>query len=175
MDIDIDISINIEEDDTEDFEQIDLALIIDENNDHHLRPVLPRNHQTCASHTLNLVANKDTEDALKTVQYKKVLRSTFGKCQTVWNKQNQSTLVAEQIKSECGMYFITPVVTRWNSMYMSLKRFSNIFTHHSKDNLMSLFDKIGLRHLTPTEIKFINEYVLVTRPLAKALDFLQGM
>ena len=59
-------------------------------------------------------------------------------------------------------------------MYIALNRFSEMLTHHSRDNLRFLFDKLGLRHLTEQEILFINEYVHVTRPLAKALDFLQG-
>lgn len=69
-------------------------------------------HHRCVSHTLNLVAVKDSEKAIDDVLYKKVYRSTFAKLTKLWSKQNQSTQVADKIKDICGVYLKTPVITR---------------------------------------------------------------
>lgn len=67
----------------------------------------------CESHTLNLVAVKDSEKAFDSdVLYKKLYRLTFAKLTKLWNKQNQSTQVADKVKEICGVYLKTPVITR---------------------------------------------------------------
>lgn len=74
--------------------------------------ILPPHHR-CASHTLNLIAVKDAEKALDNdIQYKKIYRMTFAKLTKLWNKQNQSTQVADKIKEICDVYLKTPVITR---------------------------------------------------------------
>ena len=157
----------------EQIQHVDLTEIMRVNNDHLMRPILPSNHYRCAAHTLNLIACADVEAALKTCNFKRILRSTFGKCQVVWNKQNQSNNVAMIIQNKCKMYFKTPCVTRWNSMFDSLERFQ-ILLEKSGDKFHALFDDLGLPYLTDDEIYFIKEYTAVTRPIATALDYLQG-
>jgi len=50
--------------------------------------ILPPHHR-CVSHTLNLVAVKDTEKTLDSdILYKKLYRLTFAKLIKLWNKQN---------------------------------------------------------------------------------------
>lgn len=74
--------------------------------------VLPPHHR-CVSHTLNLVAVKDSEKYLDNdVLYKKKYRAIFAKLSKLWSKQNQSTQVADKIKDICGVYLKTPVITR---------------------------------------------------------------
>jgi len=71
------------------------------------------------SHTLNLIAAKDSEQALHNdVLYKKKYRATFGKLSKLWNKQNQSTQVADRIKEMCGVYLKTPVITRYVKKFL---------------------------------------------------------
>ena len=72
--------------------------------------LLPPHHR-CASHTLNLIAVKDSELALEDANFKKVSRSSMAKCSKLWNKQNQSTQIADHIKDTCAVYLSTPVVT----------------------------------------------------------------
>lgn len=73
---------------------------------------LPAHHR-CVSHLLNLIAVKDSEKALENdVLYKKQYRAVFAKLTKLWNKQNQSTQVADKIKEICGVYLKTPVITR---------------------------------------------------------------
>lgn len=69
-------------------------------------------HQRCAAHTLNLIATKDIQDAEKDSVYKILSRRVFAKCQALFNKQNQSSQCADQIKNVLGKYLITPNATR---------------------------------------------------------------
>jgi len=65
---------------------------------------LPTQHR-CAAQTLNLLATIDTENLQKTEgPYRNISRKTFGKCQKLFNKQNQSSLVADKIKNILGRY-----------------------------------------------------------------------
>lgn len=69
-------------------------------------------HQRCAAHTLNLIAVNDIREAKKDITYRLISKRVFGKCQKLSNKQNQSTLCADQIKKYLGRYLITPNATR---------------------------------------------------------------
>lgn len=42
-------------------------------------------HYRCASHTLNLIATKDSEKALQDTAYKRMYHVTFAKLTTLWN------------------------------------------------------------------------------------------
>ena len=70
------------------------------------------------------------------------------------------------------MMLVVPVVTRWNSIYMAMKKLNDIIVK-SKDKLKSLFDKLGVNYLSVDEIQFISEYVQTMKPFAMALDILQ--
>lgn len=72
-------------------------------------------HHRCVSHTLNLIAVKDSEKALDNAAYKKQYRVTFAKLSKLWTKQNQSTQVADKIKEMCSVYLKTPVITRFKT------------------------------------------------------------
>lgn len=69
-------------------------------------------HQRCAAHSLNLIASVDIQEAEKDSLYKMISRKVFGKCQAIFNKQNQSTVAADTIKNYLGRYLITPNATR---------------------------------------------------------------
>ncbi|KAE9525093.1 hypothetical protein AGLY_014507, partial [Aphis glycines] len=55
-------------------------------------------HHRCASHTLNLVATRDSEKALSDVMYKRQMRSTFAKMQGLWKKQSRTCVVTDIIQ-----------------------------------------------------------------------------
>jgi len=80
------------------------------NNSNLYNLTLPQ-HQRCAAHTLNLIATVDIEDAEKNNTYKLISRRVFGKCQALFNKQNQSSQCADQMKNVLGRYLITPNAT----------------------------------------------------------------
>lgn len=96
------------------FHNLNDLLSTDETNDLDAEDIitLPPHHR-CASHTLNLIASKDSEKALANdALFKKKYRVIFAKLFKLWSKQNQSTQVADKIKDICGVYLKTPVVTR---------------------------------------------------------------
>ena len=91
-------------------------------------------HHKCAAHTLNLIAIKDTTDAEKDTSYKKLSRATFAKCKALWNKQSRSPLAADAIKDKCGVYFILPNATRWNSTFDALQGLVKIIFLYKGNN-----------------------------------------
>ncbi|KAF0716715.1 Uncharacterized protein FWK35_00031341 [Aphis craccivora] len=127
-------------------------------------------HQRCAAHTLNLIATTDIGDAEKDTAYKILSRRVFGKCQALFNKQNQSTQYADQIKNVLGRYLITPNATRWNSFYDAIKCIVS--------NLNKIDEVFSITSLPPfsrpRETLFLIEYCKVMQPIAKSLDILQG-
>jgi len=54
----------------------------------------------------------DVREVENDVAYKTMSKKVFGKCQKLFNKQNQWTLCADQIKKYLGRYLITPNATR---------------------------------------------------------------
>lgn len=78
-------------------------------------------HHRCASHTLNLVATKDSERAISDPLYKKQFRSTIAKMHALWNKQERTSLIADTIHDELKIYIIVPNATRWNSTFQAIK------------------------------------------------------
>ena len=57
-------------------------------------------------HTLNLIATTDIENDEKDKVHKILSRRVFGKCQALFNEQNQSSQCADQIKNVLGRYLI---------------------------------------------------------------------
>jgi hypothetical protein len=133
---------------------------------------LPKRQQ-CAVHTLNLVASKDSEKALENKQFKVVSRKVISKCQALWNKQSRSTLAADEIRAKCTQMFSVPIMIRWNSMYKAMESIKDHISN-SNDNLDSLFEALKIPKLQKVDIDFIEEYCQVYKPLAQALDILQG-
>ncbi len=133
---------------------------------------LPKRQQ-CAVHTLNLVATKDSEIALDNKVFKTISRKVSSKCQALWNKQSRSTVAADEIRAKCSQMFAVPILTRWNSTYRAMDSV-RVQVESSKDNLDSLMEALKIPKFQPSEIDFIVEYCRVFKPLAQALDVLQG-
>lgn len=103
---------NMEEENDLDIEFYFLTDILDSHTGEESQIVLPPYYR-CASHTLNLLAIKDTEKALQDKQYKKICRSMFAKLSKLWTKQNKSTQIADEIKNILGVYLQSPNQTRF--------------------------------------------------------------
>ncbi|RXN38378.1 zinc finger BED domain-containing 1-like protein [Labeo rohita] len=126
----------------------DIFGILDE--DCGLEYQLPR-HQKCACHLLNLVATVDASAAeAGSDTYKRLSRSAFAKCSALWNKTSRSTLAFETVERECKLQFLRPNQTRWNSLFLAVER------------------------LNTAELGFLAEYATVMKPVAMALNLLQG-
>lgn len=105
----------------EEFEAIEINDILEQGqNDIDLPYRLPQHHR-CASHTLNLIATKDSEKALSDLIYKKQIRTTFSKMQSLWNKQERTSVIADEIHDSLNIYIVVPNTTRWNSTYRAVK------------------------------------------------------
>lgn len=132
---------------------------------------LPR-HIRCASHVFNRISTHDAAEALTLNKYFNVHSSAFKKLNKLWNCTNRPK-TAEKIKSILGSSLYRPVETRWNSIYDSV---SDIVSKLSKNT--SKFDELvaelEIPPLTDTDKKFLNEYVKVLHPIARALDYLQA-
>jgi hypothetical protein len=162
-----------EADDEEEPEDVATTLA-SQDGDSHAEYSLPA-HRKCASHKMNLVGAVDATGAEESADYKKVSRATFAKLNAVWNKQNRSAKVADVIREKLGALFVTPNDTRWNSRYDAMVRVNRFL---NDPMLSEPFDQVleecGVKKLTLTQKKYISEYVSVMRPVAGALDILQG-
>uniref|UniRef100_A0A3Q1H5D8 HAT C-terminal dimerisation domain-containing protein n=1 Tax=Acanthochromis polyacanthus TaxID=80966 RepID=A0A3Q1H5D8_9TELE len=152
-----------EEEDEEEEEEdhtvfINVTDILNETGeDHNLPP-----HQRCACHTLNLIATRDIEGALtQSEPFKKISRSTLGKCQALWSQQQRSTQASDVIKD------------KWNSTFLAVERLKTCILTKEQE-LQETCEKLQVTHFRVTELVFIKEYVQVMAPLAKALDVLQS-
>jgi hypothetical protein len=106
----------------------DILANANSEGDFHLPP-----HQRCACHSLNLIATHDVGTADDDAAYKKLSRSTFGKCQALWNKQSRSNIAAEVIHDTFGLQLVVPNQTRWNSMFSSVKRINRLIGEKGLD------------------------------------------
>ena len=131
----------------------------------------------CAAHTLNLVATSDADNALDDRNFRSYFVTTFNKCRTLWNKQNQSVLCAERIHEKFGKKFVTPNQTRWNSQYDSVVCLLQIinsckdlkeFNTHITDSYIK-----GTK-FSSSDVTFLKQYKTVMLPVAEGLDKLQS-
>lgn len=151
-----------EEDDEEEEEEehavlIDITDILNDTEEGYSLPP----HQRCACHTLNLVATRDIESALtQSEAFKKISRSTTGKCQALWNKQQRSTQASDIIKNKLGCQLIVPSPTRWNSTYHALERL-NTCIQTKEQELQETCERLQVTRFKVAELNFIQEYVQV--------------
>lgn len=145
------------------FEQIDVS---DNLND--CRIILST-HVRCASHTLNLIATTDCKNAIQSnVSIRKRHTEVFSKCNILWTKARRPK-TAEIIKNALGHTLSYPGVTRWNSYYDSVSQILS-----EKVKLPTLFQRLNMKYFRETELKYLEEYCMVLKPLASTLDLLQG-
>uniref|UniRef100_A0A4W5NDB7 Uncharacterized protein n=1 Tax=Hucho hucho TaxID=62062 RepID=A0A4W5NDB7_9TELE len=91
-------------------------------------------HQRCACHLLNLTATTDSALAeTNSDSYKSLSRSSFAKCQAMWNKTGRSTLAAEVVENEYKLQLIRPNQTRWNSTFLAVERITRIIQENGED------------------------------------------
>uniref|UniRef100_H3AT60 DUF4371 domain-containing protein n=1 Tax=Latimeria chalumnae TaxID=7897 RepID=H3AT60_LATCH len=121
--------------------------------------------QISATHTLHLVATKDSHDYLSTgpLALKKLFWSIIAKFSALWNSVK---VIAEKAKTQ----LIDPNVTRWNSFYHAYSKSQNT----PEEVLHDLCDCLNLKRLREIELIFLNGNCHMMKSLACALDSLQG-
>ncbi|KAG9266014.1 hypothetical protein AMEX_G20505 [Astyanax mexicanus] len=160
-----------EEERFEGVEFVDAGALLDE--DDYLEFQLPKHHR-CACHLLNLVSTVDALKAEVNPLYKRVSRSTFAKCSSLWNKSSRSTTASEVIEDHCKLQLIRPVATRWNSLFSAVERIVRITREQGDGALAAVCNELDTPKFTPVELAFLAEYAKTMSPVAKALDVLQG-
>nr|CAH0102660.1 unnamed protein product [Daphnia galeata] len=102
-------------------------------------------HRRCASHTLNLIATKDS----------------------------RSTKASDEITKKLDGLFVIHNETRWNSFFDAVDRFRE-FINNKKSDLKDVFTHFNVPYFRPAEEDYIREYVKIMRPLTEALDIFAG-
>lgn len=65
---------------------------------------------------------------------------------------------------------IVPSVTRWSSEYRAIEKIVSL----TEAQLIEVCDRVSVAKLHPQETAFLKEYTAVLKPLAYAIDLLQG-
>lgn len=158
--------------DEEATDPIDVYLTLSEGeseSDYSLPP-----HQRCACHTLNLIATTDAETAESDGTYKKIYRSTFGKCQGLWNKYGRSALAVDAVNDVYGLGLKRPNATRWNSVFFAVERLVRLIKDQGEEEFRTLCSKLDVPRFTAAEVKFLEEYLSVMKPVTQSLNILQS-
>ncbi|CAB0032733.1 unnamed protein product, partial [Trichogramma brassicae] len=129
-------------------------------------------HFRCASHTLNLIATTDTYKLIKNnSKLKERHDSLFKKCQLLW-KSLKSVKKREALEHFIGKSVKKPNATRWNSLYDAFEQIVLIKDYLQTDTFVKITaHKIKL---TDSDLKYRNNYLSIMKPLAQAIDKLQG-
>ncbi|XP_039308814.1 uncharacterized protein LOC120358484 [Solenopsis invicta] len=147
-----------------------------ENDSDSISDILLPVRQRCASHTLNLLITVDIKTALTGFSsgnsggnYTRSHHSAFGKCSAIWNLTSRSPKAAETYVAITGKASSSPCVTRWNSTFDCLNDLISV-----KQFLGSVCDALELQRFKDTDFEFLAEYIECVKPIAEALDRLQG-
>lgn len=129
-----------------DVEFIDIKAILDEDDS--LEYQLPKHHH-CACHLLKLVSTVAVSNIASTV-YKRLSRSSFAKCTSLWNKSARSTTAAEVIEDECKLQLLRPNDTRWNSLFMAVERIIRISREQGEGAIAAVCSALKIPMYVPT-------------------------
>lgn len=94
----------------------------------------------------------------------------LNKCRKLWAKAGRPG-TSEIIVEVLGHTLSSPGETRWNSYFDSI---SQILHEETKPKLAILHEKLGLTNFKENEIQYLEDCCQVMKPLAAALDILQG-
>ncbi|XP_073809273.1 uncharacterized protein isoform X2 [Danio rerio] len=127
-------------------------------------------HQRCAGQTLTTIASKDLAEAVTKGPAGKVRSSAAGKCAKIWHKAESSMETAVAMESIANMKFTLPCLNQWSSEYYAINKLMTL----NDSQLNELTELLGVPHFTPDETSYLTEYTDVFKPVAFALDLLQG-
>ena len=102
---------------------------------------------------------------------KRLLRSAFAKCSSLWNSVSRSTKASDAAVDIIATSLRTPGETRWNSTFDAVKR---LLEPRVRSKLPQLMETLKLPQFSKIELEVLDEYVKFMGPVAIALDRLQG-
>lgn len=79
-------------------------------------------------------------------------------------------MASDQVEDVIKRKLIMPTATRWNSTHDALSLIIEIPIR----DLNNICSRLGVKCITEREYQFLKEYCTVSKPLAAALDILQG-
>ncbi|GAA6095125.1 uncharacterized protein LOC125145657 [Tachysurus ichikawai] len=106
--------------------------------------------------------------------YKKVYRSTFGKCSALWNKCGKSTIAAETVEDACSFQLLRPNSTMWNFLFLAVERLLGIIKEKGEGTIRVICTDLKLPMFNPAELAFLAEYAAVMSPVTQATNILQA-
>ena len=114
-------------------------------------------HETCFSHSLNLLATVDASKACESdTTYRRLYRGAVGKCTAIWNATHRSSKTSDAVKAVTDKAIITPGATRWNSHFDAIKRILEVGL-----KLGDVCQATGTPKFKQAEIECLNEYITV--------------
>lgn len=80
--------------------------------------------------------------------------------QALWNKQERTSLIADDIHDSLNIYIFVPNATRWNSTYKAVKcLYENLIKPELK--LQSICDKANIPRFDKKDESFMSDYCKV--------------
>jgi len=149
-------------------ESADVHTILTDSINNESSSFLPK-HIRCASHTLNLLATTDFNKLVadESLGCKRLLRSAFAKCSSLWNSVSRSTKASDAAVDIIATSLRTPGETRWNSTFDAVKR---LLEPRVRSKLPQLMETLKLPQFSKIELEVLDEYVKFMGPVAIALD-----
>lgn len=130
----------------------------------------------CLSHGLNLVGNDFEKDLGG--RAKSCMMNTMNKLQSLWVFPRKSSQAKTFCREILLCLLIIPCLTRWNSKYDDVAKIVSVGPAKMEKYISALKRNVKsashLMHLDKEDWKAINVYVKVMKPVAIALDRLQG-
>lgn len=143
----------------DDIQPVEINDVLDQTED--TLYTLPPHHR-CASHTLNLVATHDSQTAAETDPvYKRQMRLTFAKMQGLWNKQDRTSVIADEIHDSLKIYILVPNATRWNSTFKSVECLKRQLLE-KEEELHRVCDLANLPRFNRKDLEFMTDYCKVS-------------
>lgn len=128
-------------------------------------------HIRCCAYKLTLCASTDAVKVLRNngTIIADIHNQVIKKCNSIW-KCTDCPELAEIIQSILGHNLTKPESTRWNTLFDALKQIAL-----TQEKSIQLHMALGMTNtLCDNDFQYINEYLHCSKPIADALDILQG-
>ncbi|KAJ3601306.1 hypothetical protein NHX12_032278 [Muraenolepis orangiensis] len=126
--------------------------------------------QRCASHTLDLIVAEELWQAVSQGPLCQLHYSTMAKVSAFWSKCHQLQVASDRAEEVARMPLVVLRAGRWNAEYCMVQKVVSLTARERA----VLSERLGVPALQAEEMAFLQEYVLVFKPLAFALELFQA-